>query len=270
MNPLRKKENGMPLCWREGAVLKLQNSRALVKIKPDEKQIEIIIKGDNKRGALGAICNELNQINASIKKISISKLIPCNCSENCPERYSYEKLLKAEMKREETIQCHESYEHIAISLLLDGYKRREERVKKFNEIHSRTTINYGEISISNDNIHIHDIVGPVNVKARLDHVEQMVMSAPAVEDGKKKELSSLIEELKEALEPAANAKSDDTDRVIEDAERVAKEISREKPNKSHLLSITEDLKETAKAVENIAPLAVKVATKIAVFVTGMF
>lgn len=48
---IEKKENGMPLCWREGAVLKLQNSRALVKIKPDEKQIEIIIKGDNKRGA---------------------------------------------------------------------------------------------------------------------------------------------------------------------------------------------------------------------------
>ena len=127
---IEKKKNGMPLCWREGVVLKLQNSRALVKMKLDEKQIEIRIKGDNKRGALGAICNQLDQINASLKKISISKLIPCNCSKNCPERYSYEKLLRAEMKREETIQCHESYEHISISLLLDGYKRREER---FNE-----------------------------------------------------------------------------------------------------------------------------------------
>ena len=106
---IEKKENGMPLCWREGAVLNLQNSRALVKMKPDEKQIEIRIKGDNKRGALGAICNELDQINASIKKINVSKQIPCNCSKICPERYSYEKLLKAEIKREETIQCLESY-----------------------------------------------------------------------------------------------------------------------------------------------------------------
>jgi uncharacterized phage infection (PIP) family protein YhgE len=128
---IEKKEDGMPLCWRDGVVLKLQNSRALVKMKPDEKQIEIRIKGDNKRGALGAISNELDQINASIKKISISKLIPCNCSKNCPERYSYEKLLKAEMKREETIQCHESYDHISISLLLDGYKRREERFDEY-------------------------------------------------------------------------------------------------------------------------------------------
>ncbi len=77
--------------------MRLQNSRALVKMKPDEKQIEIRIKGDNKREALGAICNQLDQINASVKKINVSKQIPCNCSENCPEKYSYEDLLKAEM-----------------------------------------------------------------------------------------------------------------------------------------------------------------------------
>ena len=51
---IEKKENGLPLCWREGAVLKLQNSLALVKMNPDEKQIEIRIKGDNKREALGS------------------------------------------------------------------------------------------------------------------------------------------------------------------------------------------------------------------------
>ncbi|HEY3362762.1 MAG TPA: COR domain-containing protein [Methanosarcina sp.] len=128
---IEKKNNGMPLCWREGVILKLQNSRALVKMKADEKQIEIRITGDNKRGALGAICDQLDQINTSIKKINVSKQIPCNCSKYCPERYSYEKLLKAEMRREETIQCHESYEHISISLLLDGYKKREERLNEY-------------------------------------------------------------------------------------------------------------------------------------------
>ena len=135
---IEKKENGLPLCWREGTMLKLQNSRALVKMKPDEKQIEIRIIGDNKRGALGAICNQIDQLNASIKKISVSKQIPCNCSENCPEKYSYEKLLKAEVKNEVTIQCHESYEHVPISLLLDGYKRKEERLREYNEISRET------------------------------------------------------------------------------------------------------------------------------------
>ncbi|AKB47719.1 hypothetical protein MSKOL_1942 [Methanosarcina sp. Kolksee] len=130
---IEKKENGMPLCWREGAVLDLQNSRALVKMKPDEKQIEISITGDNKRGALGAICDQLDQINASIKKINVSKQIPCNCSKNCPERYSYDKLLKAEKNNIEIIQCHESYESISISSLLDGYKKREERLRNLGE-----------------------------------------------------------------------------------------------------------------------------------------
>lgn len=54
-----------------------------------------------------------------------------NCSENCPERYSYEKLLKAEMNNKKTIQCHESYENISISSLLDGYGRRGEGFRLF-------------------------------------------------------------------------------------------------------------------------------------------
>jgi internalin A len=138
---IEKKQNGLPLCWREGAVLKLQNSHALVKMKPDEKQIEIRIKGNNKREARGAICNELDQINASIKKISISKQIPCNCSENCPQKFSYEKLLEAEIKNEQTMQCHESLRQISVSLLLDGYERREERYKEYNEQFGKTFIN---------------------------------------------------------------------------------------------------------------------------------
>ncbi|PAV12532.1 hypothetical protein ASJ81_05935 [Methanosarcina spelaei] len=41
------------------------------------------------------------------------------------------------MKREETIQYHESYEHISISLPLDDYKKREE---KFNEYEHEETL----------------------------------------------------------------------------------------------------------------------------------
>jgi len=120
--------------------LDLQYSRAFVKMKPDEKQIEIRIKGDNKRGALGAICNELDQINASIKKINVSKQIPCNCSDNCPERFSYEMLLKAEMKNVD-VQCRQNLNMISASLLLDGYKRREDRMEEYNEILRKNGIN---------------------------------------------------------------------------------------------------------------------------------
>ncbi len=132
-----KKENGLPLCWREGAVLKLQNSLAYVKMNPHEKQIEIRIKGDNKREGLAVICHCLDQINSGIKKLNIIKKVPCNCSENCPQRYFYEELLEAEKANIKNIQCHKSYMNISISLLLDGYKRREERGKEEDEFSGR-------------------------------------------------------------------------------------------------------------------------------------
>ncbi|MFN0119362.1 MAG: hypothetical protein ACKV2V_02555, partial [Blastocatellia bacterium] len=50
----------------------------------------------------------------------------------------------------------------------------------------------GEITMSQDNIHIHDVVGPVNVKARLDHVKQVVTNAPAVPKKEKEELTALL------------------------------------------------------------------------------
>jgi internalin A len=123
-----------PLCWKEGTILNLQNSRALVMMEPDERQIEIRIKGDNNRGALGAICSQLDQINASIKKINVIKKIPCSCSENCPQKYFYEDLLKAEMENVKKIQCHKSYKNIQISTLLEGYRK----VKKSSETSEST------------------------------------------------------------------------------------------------------------------------------------
>jgi internalin A len=130
---LEIKGNGLPLCWRGGALLKLYDSRARVEMKPDEKQIEIRVKGGNEREALGMIRYHLDHINASLKKINITKKIPCNCSNNCSERFSYETLLRAEMNNVETIQCHNSFINIQISSLLDGYKSREERFGKLLE-----------------------------------------------------------------------------------------------------------------------------------------
>jgi internalin A len=269
---IEKKEDDMPLCWRDGAVLTLQTSHALVEMNSDDRLIKIKIKDENernKRWALGAICSQLDQINATIKNINVTKQIPCNCSKNCTKRYSYDDLLKFEMNNIVTFPCFQSSKMVTVLSLLDGYTRKEERIIEYNEKYGNTYVSYGEMKVSNDNIHIHDVVGSVNVKARLDHVTQTVYNAPALEDTKKQELSALIEELKKALEPAASINPDDTDRVIEEAERVAKEVSREKPSKSRLESIADDLKETAKAVAEVAPAVLPIAAKIAMFVTGL-
>jgi hypothetical protein len=127
----------------------------------------------------------------------------------------------------------------------------------------------GEITMSQDNIHIGHVVGPVNVKARLEHVTQTVNAAPAITDVQKQEFSALIEELKQALASAPTTKPDDTQRVVQAAEIVAAEVSREKPNKSFLAITAEGLKEAAKAVGDIAPTVLSVAAKIATFVAGL-
>lgn len=129
----------------------------------------------------------------------------------------------------------------------------------------------GEITMSQDNIHIEHVVGTVNVKSRLDNVTQIVNTAPAITDAKKQEFSSLIEELRQALASVpAEAKPEDTQRVVQAAEMVAAEVSKEKPNKPFLAITAEGLKEAAKAVEAVAPAAMGVAAKIAAFVAGAF
>lgn len=127
----------------------------------------------------------------------------------------------------------------------------------------------GEVTMSQDNIHIENVVGPVNIKARLDRVNQVVKNAPTVEEPHKVELSNLVDELKQSLEVVAAQAPEDSERVIQAAEMVAAEVSKKNPSKSFLAITTEGLKEAAKAVEAITPSVLSVATKIAKFVAGI-
>jgi GTPase SAR1 family protein len=129
---IQENENGQPLRWREGTVLKLQSSYALVEMKTNEKQIEIRIKDGNRRESLAIIRHYLDLINFHIKKINVSKEIPCICSKNCLQRYKFEELLEAEDKVK-VMQCHKNFKNIPISLLLDGYVKKEEMNKMPNE-----------------------------------------------------------------------------------------------------------------------------------------
>lgn len=128
----------------------------------------------------------------------------------------------------------------------------------------------GEVTMSKDNIHIENVVGPVNVKSRLENVTQVVKNAPAVADAQKQELSDLIEELKQSLDPISAQAPEDSQRVVQATEMVAAEVAKEKPNKSFLAITTEGLKEAAKAVEASTPTILTVATKIAKFVAAFF
>jgi small GTP-binding protein len=131
---LEDKPDGTHLCWREGAVLQREGTRALVKVKPLEKLIEIKINGSKKRELLAIIRNQFDHINSKIKKVKITEEIPCNCSEGCPHRFDYIQLLKAENKGKVTVDCPESWEEVQVSALLDGFVKKKERKDEYEKI----------------------------------------------------------------------------------------------------------------------------------------
>ena len=124
--------------------------------------------------------------------------------------------------------------------------------------------------MSQDHINVHDVVGPVNIKSKLDRVSQVVNAAPKLDDPSKTEFQNLMNELRGALESIAEQKPQDSERVAQAAEMVANEVAKDEPSKSFLAISAEGLKEAAKAVESIAPSVLAVAQKIATFVGGLF
>lgn len=129
---LECKSDGAHLCWREGAVLSREGTRALVRVKPLERLIEIKINGDKKRELLAIIRREFHHINRS-KKVNITEEIPCNCSEGCPHKFNYKELLIAETVGRDAVDCPKSWTKVPLSSLLDGYERGENRMKEIDE-----------------------------------------------------------------------------------------------------------------------------------------
>jgi len=113
--------------------------------------IEIKINGRKKKELFAIIRRELDHINKSIKKVKITKEIPCSCSISCPHRFDYKQLLNAEERGKPTVDCPESWNEVPVSLLLDGYERKEDRMKEIDEI-----LKYNVININYQNVEQHN------------------------------------------------------------------------------------------------------------------
>jgi hypothetical protein len=131
------------------------------------------------------------------------------------------------------------------------------------------TRNIGGIDMSKDKIEVSGVVGPVNIKSQLDRVTQIVKNAPAMPDDKKQEFAQLVADLHQALVSASENRPDESERVARTAELVATEVAKEKPDREFLNITVEGLKQAAKAIEDIAPAAIRVAAKVAMFVSGL-
>jgi len=121
------------LQWREGAVLKIEHTQAVIKMSRPEKIIEIKIQGRQKRELLAIIRNHFDHINGSMKKIKVVQEIPCNCTINCDRAWEYNDLIRLEGEGHSKLVCVRSGKTISISKLLDGYEKKEGRMEKFKE-----------------------------------------------------------------------------------------------------------------------------------------
>ena len=126
---LESRPDGRHLCWREGAILRQDGTRAFVKVRPLEKLVDIRIRGPHRRKLLAVIWHKFRHINKSIKKVKITKEIPCNCSETCSHRFNYLQLLKGEGMGRESVDCPVSWQAVSLSSLLDRYQIKGNRVE---------------------------------------------------------------------------------------------------------------------------------------------
>ncbi|MBN2285882.1 MAG: leucine-rich repeat domain-containing protein [Tissierellales bacterium] len=127
---LELREDGNHVCWREGAVLQREETRAFVKVRPMDKLIEIRIVGLNRRELLAIIRREFDHIHSSIEKIRVTEQIPCNCSPQCTNTFDYTRLLNAERKGKPNVECQETWKDVNLSILLDGYILKEKRQQR--------------------------------------------------------------------------------------------------------------------------------------------
>jgi small GTP-binding protein len=119
---------GSYLCWRHGALLYRERKTAfgkdkdsvLLREKNYEKILEINVCGSSPRETLSLIRNELDQIIEGIKKVNVTRKIPCNCSMGCTQLYSYDALIKKERNLVKTINCDVSAKEVSVSSLLYG------------------------------------------------------------------------------------------------------------------------------------------------------
>jgi small GTP-binding protein domain len=115
--------------WKNGVLLELENSKALVMSDQLSRKIKVFVMGSYKNELLAIINNEIDHIHRTlnlIKNENYKEMIPCNCdkcvSSNDPHLYEYNVLKKFSDKGTNEIPCQKSIEWVSIQTLLKGFE----------------------------------------------------------------------------------------------------------------------------------------------------
>jgi len=125
--------------WKNGVVLKFEESKALIVSEPINRKIRVVISGSNNPELLAIIRKEFESIYSTLnlkKELDYKEMIPCNCNvcyKEASNFYDYSVLKKFINKGKESIDCQISAEKVIIKGLLTGY---EEKNIKFDLLQS--------------------------------------------------------------------------------------------------------------------------------------
>lgn len=123
--------NGVKQCWKKGAYLRYHDAYALVRLHDNlaDRYIEIKVGGTKPRERqelLTIIRTTFEEINNQYNQINITEQIPCTCSDECTWLFDYKKVLLAESKGKQIVQCQNTFEDVDIRKLLDGVETKME------------------------------------------------------------------------------------------------------------------------------------------------
>jgi hypothetical protein len=169
-----------------------------------------------------------------------------------------------ELKEEAQVRRYKEFrESVLRSQRKEGVYSHSEREQIVNYIQN------AEIDMSKDKVQVGNVVGPVNIKSRLDHVTQTVQQVTGWPEDRRTELTTLLAELQAGLAAVAEQRPEEVERVAKTAELVVTEATKAKPDKTFLSITADGLKHAALAVADIAPTVLAVAGKVAAFVAAL-
>ncbi len=133
--------------WRNGVILKKDETFAEVIEDYNQKHIKIRVEGKYKKEFIIIIIDRLDEIHDSYQELKYSKLIPCNCIDckntQNPHFYKFEKLQQFKANGKYKIQCYESAEMVNVLSLIDdvigiNYSKNEEITSRNNHFSALT------------------------------------------------------------------------------------------------------------------------------------
>jgi len=110
--------------WRTGALLGQRDGRHLALIKADQQRnvVELAVRGPSPVGFFMVLDDGLNLTLERFPGLNITRRVPCQCAEDCPEFFDYDNL-QARLARtppRHEIECHRSGELVSVPELLLG------------------------------------------------------------------------------------------------------------------------------------------------------